>query len=118
MDEELLYSIRSIAEAGKVGHLQKKLYVKRGWKGTILTSPLTVEKGILSLAKAMLEAKEWLDKDALPLGSRVAECASRILHSRQKELEQRTAALSDVQRKRLEHLPLAERSLLDAALSI
>lgn len=118
MDEELLYSIRSIAESRKAGHLQKKLYIKRGCKGTILTSPLTIEKGIMSLAKAMIEVKDWMNQNAISLGNDAVKCVSKILHLRQKELVRRMKSLSNVQKERMIHLCSLERNQLDAALSM
>lgn len=118
MDEELLYSIRSLTEARKAGHFQKKLYVKRGYSGTILTSSLTVEKGILSLAEAMVEIKKWMNANASELGQRAVNAVLKILHARQNELKMRIDTLSSVQQNRIKHLGMKERSLLDAAAAI
>lgn len=116
IDEDFAYSVKSFISAEKAGHLRKPLYVKRGWRTSILASPLTARNGIASLAHAIEEVESWAEMNGEEIGEELAACIQMLLDSRLKELRHRMKLVPPMERVKLAAMDEKCRKILHRAM--
>lgn len=118
IDEDFAYAVKSFIDAERIGHLHKSLYVKRGWKTSILASPLTAKNGIISLSDAICNVFDWTKQNRKEIGENAVQCIMMLLKVRLKELRYRMTLLSPIERFKLNAMNETSRRIFKKAIEI